>query len=56
MTQNVEKVLIIGLGMIGASIALASKSKGIKVIGFDLSKDSMKYLSLIHISEPTRPY
>ena len=43
MTQNVEKVLIIGLGMIGASIALASKSKGIKVIGFDSSKDSMKY-------------
>ena len=43
MNQNVEKVLIIGLGMIGASIALASKSKGIKVIGFDSSKDSMQY-------------
>jgi len=43
MTQNVEKVLIVGLGMIGASIALASKSKGIKVIGFDLSKESIDY-------------
>ena len=35
MNLNVEKILIIGVGMIGASIALASKSKGIKVIGFD---------------------
>ena len=36
--KNVEKILIIGLGMIGSSIALASKSKGIKVYGFDISK------------------
>ena len=35
MNLNVEKILIIGVGMIGASIALASKSKGIKVTGFD---------------------
>ena len=35
MNLNVEKILIIGVGMIGASIALASKSKGIKVAGFD---------------------
>ena len=35
MNLNVEKILIIGVGMIGASIALASKSKGIKVVGFD---------------------
>ena len=35
MNLNVEKILIIGLGMIGSSIALASKSKGIKVYGFD---------------------
>ena len=37
MNLNVEKILIIGLGMIGSSIALASKSKGISVIGFDKS-------------------
>ncbi len=37
MNINVEKILIIGLGMIGSSIALASKSKGISVLGFDKS-------------------
>ena len=39
MKNNVESILIIGLGMIGASLALASKSKGIKVFGYD-SNDS----------------
>ena len=42
MNLNVEKILIIGLGMIGSSIALASKSKGIKVYGFDKSNNSTK--------------
>jgi len=42
MNLNVEKILIIGLGMIGSSIALASKSKGIKVFGFDKSGNSIK--------------
>ena len=37
MNLNVEKILIIGLGMIGSSIALASKSKGISVLGYDKS-------------------
>ena len=32
----VNSILIIGLGMIGSSIALSSKSKGLKVSGFDL--------------------
>ena len=39
MKKNIESILIIGLGMIGASLALASKSKGIKVFGYD-SNDS----------------
>ena len=39
MKNNVESILIIGLGMMGASLALASKSKGIKVFGYD-SNDS----------------
>ncbi len=34
--SNVNSILIIGLGMIGSSIALSSKSKGLKVHGFDL--------------------
>ena len=42
MNLNVEKILIIGLGMIGSSIALASKSRGIKVFGFDKSNNSIK--------------
>ena len=40
MSSNVEKILIIGLGMIGSSIALSSKSKGIKVFGFDSCADT----------------
>ena len=39
MNLNVDNILLIGLGMIGSSIALASKSKGIKVYGFDKSSD-----------------
>ena len=40
MSSNVEKILIIGLGMIGSSIALSSKSKGIEVFGFDNYADT----------------
>ena len=42
MNLNVEKILIIGLGMIGSSIALASKSKGIKVIERKIKPNEMK--------------
>ena len=42
MKNTVESVLIIGLGMIGSSIALASRSKGIKVYGYDLDSSSLK--------------
>tara|TARA_B100000965_G_scaffold404973_1_gene437370 strand:+ start:2115 stop:2987 length:873 start_codon:yes stop_codon:yes gene_type:complete len=35
MSSNVGKILVIGLGMIGSSIALASKSKGIIIYGYD---------------------
>ena len=38
MSINANNILIIGLGMIGSSIALACKSKGINVKGFDLDK------------------
>ena len=38
MNLNVNSLLIIGLGMIGSSIALSSKSKGIKVYGLDVKK------------------
>ena len=38
MNSNVNNILIIGLGMIGSSIALSSKAKGIKIYGFDQDK------------------
>ena len=41
MSSNVDKILIIGLGMIGSSIALASKSKGITVYGYDSDNSSI---------------
>ena len=42
MKNTVESVLIIGLGMIGSSIALASRSKGIKVYGYDSDISCLK--------------
>jgi len=42
MNFNVEKILVVGLGMIGSSIAFAAKSKGINVNGFDLNDDVLK--------------
>ena len=42
MNSNVNNILIIGLGMIGSSIALSSKAKGIKVCGFDQDKSIAK--------------
>ena len=42
MKNTVGSVLIIGLGMIGSSIALASRSKGIKVYGHDADTSSVK--------------
>ena len=49
MNLNVEKILIIGLGMIGSSIALASKSKGIEVYGFDKSNNSIKDVGILYV-------
>ena len=42
MNFNVENILVVGLGMIGSSIAFAAKSKGINVNGFDLNDDVLK--------------
>ena len=49
MSNHVETILIIGIGMIGASIGLAAKQKGLKVYGYDLCESNIKVLSLIHI-------
>ena len=42
MNLNVENILVVGLGMIGSSIAFAAKSKGINENGFDLNDDVLK--------------
>ena len=42
MNFNVENILVVGLGMIGSSIAFAAKSKGINVNGFDLNDNVLK--------------
>ena len=42
MNFNVENILVVGLGMIGSSIAVAAKSKGIKVYGIDLDENVVK--------------
>ena len=42
MNFNVDNILVVGLGMIGSSIAFAAKSKGINVNGFDLNDDVLK--------------
>ena len=42
MNINASTILIVGLGMIGSSIALACKSKGIHVKAFDIDKSVYK--------------
>jgi len=42
MNFKVENILVVGLGMIGSSIAVAAKSKGIKVNGIDLNENVVK--------------
>tara|TARA_B100000886_G_scaffold310900_1_gene245921 strand:+ start:13 stop:885 length:873 start_codon:yes stop_codon:yes gene_type:complete len=42
MSNHVETILIIGIGMIGASIGLAAKQKGLKVYGYDIYESNIK--------------
>ena len=42
MSFNVANILVVGLGMIGSSIAAAAKSKGIKVNGIDQNENIVK--------------
>jgi prephenate dehydrogenase len=41
VSDSVKQILIIGLGLIGSSIAKASKNKGIIVHGFDINESSL---------------
>ena len=41
MSDSVKQILIIGLGLIGSSIAKASKNKGIIVHGFDINESTL---------------
>ena len=42
MNTNIKEILVIGLGLIGSSIAKVSKEKGIKVHGFDIDDKSLQ--------------
>ena len=41
MNNPVKEILVIGLGLIGSSIAIASRAKGIVVHGFDIDESSV---------------
>ena len=41
MNNPVKEILVIGLGLIGSSIAIASRAKGIVVHGFDINESSI---------------
>ena len=42
MNTNVKEILVIGLGLIGSSLAKAAKNKGLVVHGFDEDKNSLE--------------
>ena len=41
MTNPAQEILIIGLGLIGSSLAKAAKNKGLVVHGYDLDQTSL---------------
>ena len=47
-------IAIVGLGYVGIQLAVALGRKH-QVVGLDLDEQKITDLSLIHISEPTRP-
>ena len=49
---NLSPTVIIGAGLVGASVGCALTKAGVSVHLID----AVLSLSLIHISEPTRPY
>ena len=55
-SQFLKKALVYGAGSAGRQLVSAlANSNEVKVVGF-LDDDDRLHLSLIHISEPTRPY
>ena len=42
MSNPAKEILVIGLGLIGSSLAKASKNKGLVVHGFDEDKNSLE--------------
>ena len=56
MSNPAKEILVIGLGLIGSSLAKAAKNKGLIVHGFDEDKNSLKAVSYTHLTLPTTPY
>ena len=57
------RIAVVAMGKIGLPLAVQFASKGHDVIGVDVNEKTVatvnegrEPLSLIHISEPTRPY
>ena len=53
MTNPAQEILIIGLGLIGSSLAKAAKNKGLVVHGYDLDQTSLIPVSYTHLTLPT---
>ena len=53
MTNPAQEILIIGLGLIGSSLAKAAKNKGLVVHGYDLDQISLTPVSYTHLTLPT---
>ena len=58
MTSETDRVAIVtgAAGGLGSNVATLFANLGINVALVDIKEDALLNLSLIHISEPTRPY
>ena len=61
MSDKRERIGFVGLGNMGGPMARRLAEAGYDVMAFDIDADALNAaveagLSLIHISEPTRPY
>ena len=54
MVDGIQKVAVIGSGVMGAGIAAHCANAGCEVLLLDIVPEGAEDLSLIHISEPTR--
>ena len=62
VSMGIERIAVLGAGQMGNGIAQVAACAGYEVVMIDIKQDYLDKglaaieLSLIHISEPTRPY